>query len=53
VGGRVRDVEECFILRLLPTGVRTATRTGLPPAGDDELTNRKISYLHSLTSPFH
>ena len=31
---------------LLP-GLLAATRTGLTPAGDDELTNTKISYMKS------
>src|SRR3981081_1168880 len=31
---------------LLP-GLLAATRTGLTPAGDDELTNTKISYTNS------
>src|SRR6266478_8980638 len=35
---------------LLP-GLLAATRTGLPPAGDDELTNSKIH--HGLTSRCH
>jgi hypothetical protein len=35
---------------LLP-GLLTATRTGLPPAGDDELTNTKIH--HGITSRCH
>ena len=34
---------------LLP-GLLAATRTGLPPAGDDELTNTKIHLGHSFTS---
>jgi hypothetical protein len=36
---------------LLP-GLLAATRTGLPPASDDELTNNKISYSRSFTSLF-
>src|SRR4029077_3270494 len=35
---------------LLP-GLLAATRTGLPPAGDDELTNTKIH--HGTTSRLH
>ena len=35
---------------LLP-GLLAATRTGLPPAGDDELTNSKIH--HGVTSRRH
>ena len=35
---------------LLP-GLLAATRTGLPPAGDDELTNTKIH--HGTTSRCH
>jgi hypothetical protein len=35
---------------LLP-GLLAATRTGLPPASDDELTNSKIRcYVYSVTS---
>jgi len=34
---------------LLP-GFLATTRTGLPPAGDDELTNSKLSYSRSFTS---
>jgi hypothetical protein len=35
---------------LLP-GLLAATRTGLTPAGDDELTNTKISYPKLIASP--
>ena len=38
----------------LPSGLLGATRTGLPPAGDDELTNTKITMAlrHGVTSRF-